>query len=104
MSIVSPVNPVPGVNFAVNTGGVAVVAVAGSPNGGFIQNPLLAADQGIPVAEPLYINPVTTAATVGNGTTFVIQPGGTWQLIPGQSSATSVNAPTSGHKFSVVSF
>ena len=97
------VTPVPGINSIVATGGTAVVAVPANPNGGIITNPYTATDQGgIPLAEPLYVNPVGTAGTVGNGTTFRLEPGQSWEIIAGQTTQTTVNAATSGHKFSVV--
>lgn len=96
--------PIAGVNHIVATGGVAVTAISIGPNGGVITNPLLATDQGIVTAEVLYVNPVTAATTTANGTTFALQPGQSWTVIPGQSTNTSVNAATSGHEFSVVSW
>lgn len=100
------VTPAAGLASVVTTGGTAVIAVGPLPNGGFIQNPLLAADQGLSQAEPLTVNPVGAAAVggsgAGNGTNFVLAPGGIWQIIPGQTTTTSVNAASDGHKFSVV--
>lgn len=98
------VTPIPGVNAFVNAAGTPVVAVAANPNGGFITNPLLAADQGVPNEEPLYINPIGDAGTQANGSTFALQPGQTWTVIPGQTTPTSVNAASAGHKFSVISW
>ena len=100
----SPVIPQGGVSSVIATGGTAVVAVNGGPNGGKITNPLLAVDQGLITAEVLYVNAVTTAMTSANGTTFALQPGQSWDIIPGQTTATSVNAATSGHAFSVMSW
>ena len=96
------ITPVAGAVSQVATGGTAVTAANANPNGGFITNPYSAADQGLGSAEVLYINPVSTAGLAGNGTTFAIQPGGTWTIIAGQTTPTSVNAASSGHKFSVV--
>lgn len=104
------VTPVAGAASEVTTGGTAVVAVNGPVlNGGFIQNPASAADQGLSSAEDLIVNPVGAAAAPGvaggiNGTNFRIPPGEVWQLIPGQTTNTSVNATTSGHRFSVVQY
>jgi hypothetical protein len=98
------VTPIPGLQSTVSTGGTAVNAVGPNPNGGIITNPASAIDQGISVAENLYVNPVTTAGTVGHGTTFTLAPGQSWIIIPGQTTPTSVNAVTSGHAFSVVSW
>jgi hypothetical protein len=77
----------------------------GQIGGGFIQNPLSGADQGV-TAEPLYVNPIGVAPGGapgnGNGSTFVLQPGEMWSAIFGQSTATRVNAASSGHKFSAI--
>lgn len=97
----SPVTPVPGLASQVTTGGTPVNAAPPGIAGGFITNPYLAADQGV-ASEPLFINPVTAAGLQANGTTFSLQPGQSWPLIPGQTTVTSVNAVTAGHKFSVV--
>lgn len=98
----TPVVPVAGLTSQVTTGGTAVTAIPASPNGGFITNPLTAADQGLGGTEPLYINPVTAATLNANGTTIALAPGQTWQIIPGQTTVTSVNATSSGHKFTAV--
>jgi hypothetical protein len=105
------VTPQPGLTSEVATGGIAVEVVPGGPNGGFITNPAASGDQGLGAAEPLTINPVTAAGVggaggsgEGNGTNFVLTPGQSWTIIPGQTTPTSVNALTSGHKFSVVWF
>jgi hypothetical protein len=98
------VTPGPGLVSVVAAGGTAVTAVGPNPNGGYIQNPASAADQGVAAAEPLYINPVTTAGVAGYGTTFALAPGETWFVIPGQTTSTSVNAASSGHRFTVVVF
>ena len=100
----TPVTPVIGVNSQIIIGGTPVIAVAANPNGGFITNPLTLGDQGISAAEPLYVSAVGSPGLIGNGTTFALQPGQTWEIIPGQTSPTYVNATTSGHKFSVVSW
>lgn len=96
------ITPVPGLVDQITTGGTAVVALPGNISGGFIQNPYSPSDSGV-AAEPLYINPTGAAAVLeGNGTTFALQPGETWNIVPGQTTSTSVNAATSGHKFAVV--
>jgi len=99
------VNPQPGTNSVVTTGGTAVIAVPASPQGGgIITNPMTNTDQGIAptVAEPLYVDAVAVAGLAAYGTTFALSPGQSWQVIPGQLTATSVNAATSGHRFSVI--
>jgi len=71
-----------------------------------VQNPLSTADQNLSPSEPLYVDP--TGADPGSnpgqgwGTTFVLQPGQVWAVIPFQSTPTKVNAKTSGHQFSAV--
>jgi len=96
------VTPTPGLTDTVGTGGTPVAAVPANPNGGFITNPASAADQGLVTAEDLFVDPVTNAGTAGFGTTFRLGPGQTWDIIPGQTTPTTVNANTSGHRFSVV--
>jgi hypothetical protein len=102
--MVDAVTPIPGNASQVAIGNTPVVAVLGGPNGGFITNPASAADQGLSAAETLYVDPVGAAGLQGNGTTFAIEPGQTWELIAGQTTPTSVNAQSSGHKFSVISY
>lgn len=97
-----PVTPTAGNASTVVTGSTAVVAALASPKGGFITNPASAADQGVDPPESIFVDPVGVAGLEANGTTFEIVPGGTWELIAGQTTETSVNALTSGHKFSVV--
>lgn len=97
------VTPVAGITSVVAVGGTPVEVVPAGPNGGFITNPIANTDQGIAIAENLYVDCVNPAGagTIGNGTTFVLYPGASWPIIPGQTTSTSVNAKTSGHKFSV---
>jgi hypothetical protein len=97
--------PIPGLTFAVVSSGAAVTVFNANPNGGFIQNPLLATDQGIANAEPLLVTATgDDPALSANGTTFAIQPGEKWNVIPGQTTVTKVTATTAGHKFSAVSY
>ncbi len=98
----TPVTPVPGTASVVVTGGVPVTAVPAGPNGGKITNPFSPEDQGISVAEVLYVSPVSPPGLEGNGAVFTIYPGYSWDIIPGQTTPTYVNAATSGHKFSVI--
>ena len=97
-----PVIIKPGTNSVVVTGGVAVAAIPPNINGGFITNPQQSADQGVTPAEALYINPIAAGGLVANGTNFALPPGSTWTIVPGQTTATWVNAATAGHRFSVV--
>jgi len=100
------VTPVPADATAVAVGGSpvnAIVATPGGIGGGFIQNPVAPADQGLANTEPLYVDPTGNPATLaGNGSTFRLEAGQTWTAIVGQTTATSVNATSSGHKFSGV--
>jgi hypothetical protein len=99
------VTPQPGTNTSVPVGGAPVQALPGGINGGIITNPVTPADQGIVTAEPLYIDAVGTPGSTdgsGNGTTFVLYPGQTWEAIPGQTTPTLVNAASSGHKFTAI--
>jgi hypothetical protein len=98
---VTPVTPQPGLVSEVATGGDAVTVVSSGPNGGFITNPNNATDQGLASYEDLFVSPVNAAGVAGNGTTFRLGAGQTWNIIPGQTTVTSVNAVTSGHKFSI---
>lgn len=103
----TPVTPGPGVTSVIAVGGTAVVVAAAAPNGGYIQNPVSANDQGLANTENLYVSPVAAPGSVdgdGNGTTFVLPPGGIWNLIPGQTTVTWANAASSGHQFSIVVF
>lgn len=102
----STVTPAPGLTVQIAVGGTAVIVAGPNPNGGYITNPISAVDQGLPASsapEPLFIDPTGKPATTqGNGTTFRLEPGQTFELIPGQTTTTSVNAATTGHKFSAV--
>lgn len=99
-----PVTPTAGNTSEVVIGGTPVTAIVGGPNGGLIVNPYLAADQGLGASENLYVNPVDNATLNGNGNTFSLSPGQSWSAIPGQTTPTSVNAVSAGHKFSVVNW
>lgn len=100
---VDPVTPAPGQAFSIAAGGTPVEVFPAGIAGGFIQNPSTAVAQGIggadDAAESLFISVVGEAGLVGNDITFELYPGETWQGIPGQTTATSVNAATSGHSF-----
>lgn len=98
------VTPIAGLASVVTAGGTPVTVFAGNPNGGVITNPASATDQGLGGAENLYVNPVGAAGLAGNGTTFALSPGQSWTVIPSQTTTTTVNAPSSGHKFSAVSW
>jgi len=88
----------------VETGGTPVTVAFGPVAGGIITNPRLAADQGLPSAHVLYVDPVGPAATNETITTVKIQPGASFMIPVGQTTNVSVNARNSGHKFSAVIF
>ena len=97
------ITPRAGINDLVATGGTAVKVADGGVNGGRITNPLTAADQGLTSAEPLLIDPVGMCPTTqARGTIFALAPGESWDLIPGQTTATWVNAISDGHRFTAV--
>lgn len=98
------VTPIAGIASTVAVGGTPVTAVGPNPNGGIIVNPYSAADQGLVTAEILYVDPVNPPGLAGFGTTFALLPGQYYNIIPGQTTPTKVNAPSSGHRFSVVSY
>lgn len=101
-----PVQPSAGNASQIAVGGSAVNAVLANVAGGTITNPLTAEDQGIApaAAEALYVDFVTTAQLEAYGTTFRLEPGQSITLIPGSNKAVSVNAATTGHRFTVTSW
>jgi hypothetical protein len=99
------VTPVATLADEVAVGGTSVVVIGANPQGGIIQNPIDSTDQGISAVEPLYVDPTGAQATTqGNGTTFRLEPGQTWNAIAGQTTSTSMNAATSGHRIAGVSW
>jgi hypothetical protein len=98
----APVSLYPGAASAVRAGGVPIVAIYGGVAGGFVTNPQRAVDQGLPVVEILFVDPVNPAALVETATTVALQPGQTYVVTAGQTTNVSVNAASSGHRFSAV--
>jgi hypothetical protein len=95
--------PVQGLSVVTSaTAGTPVDAIAANQSGGYITNPLLAADQGLPSAEPLYVDQVVPATTQANGTTLALEPGQTYMVIPGTTTTVSVAAASASHKFTAV--
>jgi hypothetical protein len=84
------------------TPGLPVNAIAANMSGGYIVNPLTAADQGIGTAEVLYVNQVGPCDTVANGTTIALQPGQSYTVIPATTTPVSVASLTPAHKFTAV--
>ena len=87
------------VTTTVVTGGTAVTIITGPLTGGYLVNPATAADQGIGSAENLYVDPINPATTTGNQTNSTLSPGQGYNFVPMQNSTVTVNAATSGHKF-----
>ena len=84
------------------TPGTSVPAIDVNMAGGYIVNPLSAADQGLATAEPLYVNQVTAATTSANGTTIALQPGQSYTIIPNTITQVSVASASASHKFTSV--
>lgn len=86
----------------VATGGEAVTAIYGPVVGGLILNPAIAADQGLPVVEVLYIDLVNPASLGESATTIPLQPGQFYTVPAGITAQVSVNAASSGHRFNAI--
>jgi hypothetical protein len=89
------VTPKIGLATVIVIGGTAVIVIPANPNGGLIENP---ASSG----ESLFVDPVGSASTTPGGTTFEVPPGSFWNVIPGQTTQTTVNAASNGHSFSAI--
>jgi hypothetical protein len=84
------------------TPGTPVTAINVNQAGGYIVNPTLAVDQGLAAVEPLYVNQVTGATLVANGTTIALQPGQSYSVIPNTTTPVTVCAASPSHKFTAV--
>jgi D-lyxose ketol-isomerase len=82
--------------------GIPVDAIAQNQTGGYIVNPLLAADQGITTAEVLFVNQVGPSDVQANGTTIALEPGQSYTVIPNTTTPVSVASNTPNHKFTAV--
>ncbi len=93
--------PHPCDTMTVTTGSTAVKPIGSVTTGYSIGNPVTAAEQGVSPAESLYIDITGADATIlGVGTTLELLPG---QVYPGvglSDKSVSINAASSGHKFS----
>lgn len=96
------VTPHPPAGSVVHVSGVPVVVFFGQIQSGFITNPVSATDQGIDVAEILYVDCVNPAVLAVTSTTIALQPGQTFIVPTGCVNDVTVNAATSGHRFSAV--
>ncbi len=88
----------------VETGNTPVVVFFAPLQGGLIVNPAYAEDQGIAVAETLFVDIVSPATDGQTSTTIPLQPGQSFTIPPGDTISVSANAATSGHRFSAVAF
>jgi hypothetical protein len=94
--------PIAGPASQTGTPGIPVTAIQSNQAGGYIVNPLLAADQGIAAAEVLFVNQVGPSDTQANGTTIALQPGQSYTVIPNTTTPVSVAALSANHKFTAV--
>lgn len=91
-----------GAATSVPVGGTSVVAVYGGVQGAIIWNPLLATNQGLTGAEPLFVDATKPAVLFANTTCVALAPGQFYFVPGGDSSNIWVNAATSGHKFTCI--
>lgn len=97
----APVRLYPATRTVVKVSGTPVISMYGPLEaGGRIENPVEAASQGIAVAEDLFVSIAGSASLTPDGTTFAIAPGQSFTIPPGTTTNVSVNAATSGHRFS----
>jgi hypothetical protein len=68
--------------------------------GGFIANPSSPTDQGLAETEPLYVDMVTDATLGPSATTVTLEPGDGISVPTDQTTNVTVNAASSGHRFS----
>lgn len=95
--------PVAGSNTQTSsTPGTAVTAIPANQAGGYIVNPLSAADQGLANNEVLYVDQVGPAKTTANGTTLALQPGQSYAVIPNTLTPVTASSSSSSHKFTAV--
>jgi hypothetical protein len=84
------------------TAGQAADAISPNQAGGYIVNPVAAADQGLAAAEPLYVDQVSAAGTVANGTTIALEPGQSYAIIANTTTTVSVASASANHQFTAV--
>lgn len=96
------VTPYRGASSVIRAGGAPQVALFGPMRGGIVYNPLTAADQGLTVAEVLWLDLVAPATVGESPTTVPVWPGDTYIVPPGDVLQVSVNAATTGHRFTSV--
>lgn len=98
----APVAIYRGANVRTPLVGGSIMAIAAPFLGAVITNPITAASQGLPFAEPLYVDMVETAGLQATGTTTILWPGDSIELPAGDTQPVSVNAKSGGHRFSAV--
>ena len=90
----------PAITTTIPLGGVAVLAMMGPLSGGLIVNPAAAVDQGLATTEYLYVDLVNPATLSASATTYELAPGQAFPIPAGFTGKVSVNAVSSGHRFS----
>lgn len=98
--MVDAVTLYPAAASEVAVGGQPVVAAFGGVLGGLLVNPAHPEDQGLPEVETLFYDLTGPAAATQTATTFPLLPGQSLTIPPGTTSDVSVNAASSGHRFS----
>lgn len=101
---VVPVTGTQGTNTSIIVGGRPEVALSTFRYGGVIINPATTEDQNLPNLEVLYVDPTARATPYESATTVAIQPGQSFNVPPGQTTLTWVNAVTGGHTFVAIGY
>lgn len=97
------ITPLIGLVTVISVGGTAEIVIPAGAYGGYIWNPLTSTDQGLVSPEYLYIDPITSAGLNGFGSTVALTPGQMFNIpIVKSTLPITVNAATSGHKFTAV--
>lgn len=99
-----PVTVLPGLSSAIRVGGFSVEVAPPGLLGGYIVNPQLAIDQGLSVADVLFIDPTGKAALQETATTIPLQPGEMYTIQGGSTKPVWVNSAVAGHRFTAVLF
>ena len=97
----------PGLVTRTTDGGAAIQVSPGGFGasdivGGSITNPLAAADQGLPAAEPLFVDFTGPAYSYVTATTQELLPGASIQIPANCTNGAWVNSPSDHHQFSCV--
>lgn len=92
----------PAFHSLVPVGGQPVTIAYGPIQFCLITNPATPGDQGIDIVEPLFVDIVGAAGLNESPTTMALQAGQSFSSVVGQTSNVSVNAKTTGHRFSAI--